>query len=211
MRSGRRVMYLLLAALFWVGAHAAAPPTDVPRPGQPQAAALLAGQLLVAAPTMPDPRFAGTVILMVRHDRSGALGIVINRPAEERALADVLRAVGADGAEASGSVRLFAGGPVQQELGFVVHSAEYRRGDTMDIDGKIAVTANREILRDIAHGQGPQKSLIAFGYAGWGPGQLEGEMARQDWFTARADAGLVFDVERSRLWDEAMARRTREL
>ncbi|MCK6452721.1 MAG: YqgE/AlgH family protein [Alphaproteobacteria bacterium] len=206
MRSGRGGMYLLLTALLWAATPEAAPRTDVPR--KP---ASLAGQLLIAAPTMPDPRFAGTVILMVRHDRSGALGIVINRPAEERALADVLKAVGADDPEASGSVRLFAGGPVQQELGFVVHSAEYRRGDTIDVDGKIAVTANREILRDIAHGQGPQKSLIAFGYAGWGPGQLEGEMARQDWFTARADLGLVFDLERSRLWDEAMTRRTREL
>lgn len=206
MRSGRGGMYLLLTALLWAATPDAAPRTDVPR--EP---ASLAGQLLIAAPAMPDPRFAGTVILMVRHDRSGALGIVINRPAEERALADVLKAVGADDPEASGSARLFAGGPVQQELGFVVHSADYRRGDTIDVDGKIAVTANREILRDIAHGKGPQKSLIAFGYAGWGPGQLEGEMARQDWFTARADLGLVFDVERSRLWDEAMTRRTREL
>lgn len=209
MRHGRRWLLMLLVALAGAGAGAA-PRSDVP-PNVPQEGRFLAGQLLIASPDMPDPRFARTVILMVRHDRSGALGIVINRPIRERSLADVMQAIGEPDAEATGSIRLYAGGPVQQELGFVVHSGEYRRADTMAVDGRIAVTANREVLRDIAHGQGPRQALVAFGYAGWAPGQLEAEMARNDWFTARADARLVFEVERERLWDEAMSRRTREL
>src|SRR5216683_6497274 len=85
----------------------------------------LTGQLLIAAPTMGDPRFAHTVILMVRHDRNGALGIVINRPIGERPLASVLQALGEKGTAVAGQVRIFAGGPVQPEIGFVVHSAEY--------------------------------------------------------------------------------------
>jgi len=171
----------------------------------------LAGQLLIAAPTIGDPRFAHTVILMVRHDKDGALGVVINRPVGERSIAALLEATGHDDADVAGIVRVFAGGPVQPELGFVVHSAEYRRAETVDIDGRVAMTASRQILLDIGHNQGPEKSLFALGYAGWGPGQLEDEMARNNWFTTPEEPKLVFDEDRDKLWDEAMARRTREL
>jgi putative transcriptional regulator len=171
----------------------------------------LAGQLLVAAPTIGDPRFAHTVILMIKHDNEGALGIVINRPVGERSISALLEAAGDNAAGIDGTVRVFAGGPVQPELGFVVHSAEYRRSETIDVDGRVAMTASREILRDIGQHQGPEKSLFALGYAGWGPGQLDGEMARHDWFTTPEEPKLVFDDDRGSLWDEAMARRTREL
>ena len=171
----------------------------------------LAGQLLVAAPAIGDPRFAHTVILMVKHDKAGAFGIIINRPVGERSISELLEATGDNGAGIAGSVRVFAGGPVQPELGFVVHSAEYRRSETIDVDGHVAMTASREILRDIGQHQGPEKSLFALGYAGWGPGQLENEMARHDWFTTPEEPKLVFDDDRGSLWDEAMARRTRDL
>jgi putative transcriptional regulator len=171
----------------------------------------LAGQLLIAAPTMSDPRFAHTVILMVRHDQAGAFGIVINRPVGERSIAALLEAAGDIRPDVEGRVRVFAGGPVQPELGFVVHSADYHRGETVDVDGRVAMTASREILRDIGHNQGPAKSLFAFGYAGWGPGQLEGEMARHNWFTTPEEPKLIFDDDRDNLWEETMARRTREL
>jgi putative transcriptional regulator len=171
----------------------------------------LAGQLLIAAPTMSDPRFAHAVILMVRHDETGAFGVVINRPIGQRSIAALLEATGDIHPDVEGSVRVFAGGPVQPELGFVVHSAEYRRAETVDVDGRVAMTASREILRDIGHSQGPAKSLFAFGYAGWGPGQLEGEMARHNWFTAPEEPKLIFDDDRDDLWEETMARRTREL
>jgi putative transcriptional regulator len=171
----------------------------------------LTGQLLIAAPTIGDPRFAHTVILMVRHDKEGAIGIVINRPVGERPIAELLEASGDDVNDISGTVRIFAGGPVQQDLGFVVHSAEYRRDGTIDVDGRVAMTASREILRDMGQHKGPEKSLFALGYAGWGPGQLENELARHDWFMTPEEPKLVFDDDRGNLWEEAMARRTREL
>jgi putative transcriptional regulator len=189
----------ILAALLLVPV---ADPTDT---------ASLTGQLLIAAPTIGDPRFAHTVILMVKHDKEGALGIVINRPVGEESIASLLEGTGEDVSGIEGNLRVFAGGPVQPDLGFVVHSAEYRRGETIDVDGRVAMTANRQILRDIGHHRGPQKTLFALGYAGWGPGQLEGEMARHDWFTTPEEPKLIFDDDREHLWDDAMARRTREL
>ena len=171
----------------------------------------LAGQLLIAAPTIGDPRFAHTVILMVRHDTEGALGIVINRPVGERSIAALLEATGHNDPDVAGILRVFAGGPVQPELGFVVHSTEYRRAETVDVDGRVAMTASRQVLVDIGHNQGPEKSLFALGYADWGPGQLESELARHDWFTTPEEAKLVFDDDREKLWEDAMARRTREL
>jgi putative transcriptional regulator len=171
----------------------------------------LAGQLLIAAPTIGDPRFARTVILTVRHDKEGAFGIVINRPVGARSIAALLEATGHDDAGVAGILRVFAGGPVQPELGFVVHSAEYHLDETLDVDGRVAMTANRQVLRDIGHSQGPVKSLFALGYAGWGPGQLEGELAHHDWFTTPAEPRLIFDDDRANLWEEAMARRTRDL
>jgi putative transcriptional regulator len=171
----------------------------------------LAGQLLIAAPTIGDPRFAHTVILLVRHDQEGAFGIVINRPVGERSIAALLEATGHDDVDVAGIVRVFAGGPVQPELGFVVHSAEYRRAETVDVDGRVAMTASRQVLLDIGHNEGPEKRLFALGYAGWGPGQLEGELARHNWFTTPEEPKLVFDDDREKLWEDAMARRTREL
>jgi len=171
----------------------------------------LAGQLLVATPTMEDRRFERTVILMARHDKDGAFGLIINRPAAERSLSEVLDALGDKGAPVSGTVRLFAGGPVQPELGFVIHSPDYRSPQTLEVDGRVAVTMNREILREIATGKGPQKSMIMFGYAGWGPGQLEGELARRSWTTAPADGKLIFDDDRQKLWDIVYALRIQDL
>jgi putative transcriptional regulator len=182
-----------------------------PAAADPPEIASLTGLLLIAAPTIGDPRFAHTVILMVRHDGQGAFGIVINRPVGEGPIASLLEGPGEDVSGISGNVRIFAGGPVQQELGFVVHSAEYHLNETLDVDGHVAMTANRQVLRDIGHNRGPVKSLFALGYAGWGPGQLEGELARHDWFTTPAEPRLVFDDDRANLWEEAMARRTRDL
>jgi putative transcriptional regulator len=173
--------------------------------------ASLAGQLLVAAPSMGDPRFYQTVIMLVRHDRTGAMGIVVNRPLQERPLAALLEALGERADAAAGNVRIFAGGPVQPELGFVLHSAEYRRAETLEIDGQVAMTSSREILRDIAANRGPKQSLVAFGYAGWAPGQLEGELMQGVWFTASADAKLIFEEERGRVWENAVTRRTQDL
>jgi putative transcriptional regulator len=201
----KRLSVILACAVPALAQAALEAPKDLP------ARASLAGQLLVATPSMGDPRFAQTVILMARHDKNGAFGIVINKPLGERPLAGLLAALGEKDEGAEGSVRVFAGGPVQPEIGFVVHSADYRRAGTIVVDSRVAVTSTREILRDIARKQGPQKSLLAFGYAGWGPGQLDGEMALRAWFTAAEDVDLIFDLDRAKVWDEAMKRRTQDL
>jgi putative transcriptional regulator len=129
----------------------------------------------------------------------------------ERPLAALLEATGEPDPHAKGSVRIHAGGPVEPSVGLVIHSADYKRKATIDIDGRVAMTASREVLRDIARGRGPNKILVAFGYAGWGPGQLEREIADGGWFTAPEEPSLVFDAARDVLWREAMARRTRDL
>jgi putative transcriptional regulator len=148
---------------------------------------------------------------MALHNKDGALGITINRPAGERSLASLLRLLGEEEGTPEGRVQVFAGGPVQPGAVFVVHSAEYKRPETTAISDRLAMTSTREILRDIARSSGPRKALVSFGYAGWGPGQLEAELERKDWFTAPADSKLIFDEPRERVWEEAMTRRPRDL
>ena len=202
MRSRRVMLWLGVLLVMPMLLDAALSKPEDARPG-----ASLAGQLLVATPEMSDPRFRHNVILMVQHNKDGALGIVINRPASELPVTKLLDALGLDSQGSEGSVRLFAGGPVQLNACFIVHSADYHRPGTVDIDGRVAMTSNPEVLRDIGHHQGPRQSLVAFGYAGWGPGQLEGELALGGWFTLPEDPNLVFDADRDQLWDEAMKHR----
>jgi len=171
----------------------------------------LAGQLLVASPSMMDPRFFHAVILIVRHDQNGAFGIVINRRLGDHSVASLLEALGEKDAGATATVPVFAGGPVEPEIGFVLHSPEYRRAETIDIDGHVALTSSHEILHDIGNGHGPKQSLVAFGYAGWRQGQLEDELRQGAWFTASEDPKLIFDEDRDRVWDDAMQHRTQAL
>jgi len=165
----------------------------------------LAGQLLIASPQMRDP-FDHAVILMAQHTRDGALGIVINHPLDTRPIADLLQALGGNAGGIADSVRLFLGGPVSPNIAFVVHSAEYRRDHTMDIDGRVALSDAADVLRDIGLGKGPKKSLVALGYAGWAPSQLDDEIARGAWVTVPEDPALVFDDDRAKVWSDALAR-----
>jgi putative transcriptional regulator len=164
-----------------------------------------AGQLLIASPDLRQPAFDHAVILLARHSRGGAVGIVINRMAEKRPIAGLLAAFGADASGVTDSVRVFVGGPVQPAAGFVLHSAEYHRPETLDIDGRVALTVAPDVLGDIGRGKGPTKSLIAFGYAGWAPGQLEGELTHGVWVMVPEDPALVFDTDRAEVWTEALA------
>jgi len=180
-------------------------------PAQTPEHSSLAGQFLVASPSMGDPRFDRTVVLMVEHTAQGAFGIVVNVPMGERPMAKLLEMLGDKEPPVSVDVRIFAGGPVQPTTGFVVHSTDYRGPGTVAINDKVAVTSSREILRDIGSNHGPKQSLVAFGYAGWGPGQLEGELERGVWVTAPADPKLIFDEARDKVWDAAFASRTKDL
>ena len=171
----------------------------------------LAGQLLIASPAIRDPHFDHAVILVVRHNHDGAMGIVINMPTEERPLANILEMVGEKDTNVTGKVQLFAGGPVQPELGFVIHSSDYRGPGTIDVNERVLMTSNSRILRDIGNNKGPRKTLIAFGYAGWAAHQLDDELRRRVWFTTPADVNLIFDENREKLWESAYARRAQDL
>ena len=168
------------------------------------------GQLLIASPALRDSPFDHAVILVAQHNRDGALGIVINRPLDRRPIAGLLEALGADASGVTESVQIFLGGPVDPEAGFVIHSADYHGADTVNIDGRVALSAGSEILRDIGLGKGPRKSLVAFGYAGWAPSQLDDELAQGVWDTVPEDPALVFDDDRSKVWADALARHKME-
>ena len=197
---GFRRLWLIVAAfvLQTVLVRAALPGSDE-APARPS----LAGQLLVAAPWMGDPRFERTVILVVEHGPGGALGIVINKPIGEQPLSSILKALGQKDGDVTGSVPIFSGGPVQPELGFVVHSTDYHRQETVALTDRLSLTSSVAILRDIGDKRGPAKILVAFGYAGWRPDQLEHEIEEHAWETAEADPILVFDEDRDNVWEEA--------
>jgi putative transcriptional regulator len=183
----------------------------LPGPDGAEARPSLVGQLLVAAPGVGDPRFERTVILIVEQGPDGALGIVINKPIGEQPLASVFKALGQKDGDATGSVRVFSGGPAQPEVGFVVHSPDYRRPETVAITDRLSMTSSMAILRDIGDRRGPAKVLVAFGYAGWGPAQLEHEIEQRAWGIAEADPTLVFDEDRDNVWEDAWTHRTEHL
>ncbi len=190
----------------------------------------LAGHMLVASPHMRDPRFTQTVIFMVRHDETGAMGLVVNRPVGRAAIGALAQDFGLTiqpgiVAPSTGSLIVHTGGPVEPFLGFVLHSSEYGRSSeygqsseygrspeyrwpaTFKVIEGFSFTADPAILAAIADGTGPKRALFAFGYAGWGPGQLEGEIARADWLIAPADAEIVFDAAYDNKWRRATERR----
>jgi putative transcriptional regulator len=167
----------------------------------------IAGRLLVATERMGDPRFRHAVIYMVRHDASGALGLIVNRPAARVAASQLLKDLGREDRGARGTIRVHYGGPVAPEQGFVLHSDEWRAKGTQVVDGGIAFTASPLVVDAIAHGAGPRRSLFALGYAGWAPRQLEAEMATDGWITVTADEAVVFDDDAASKWERAMARR----
>ncbi len=176
----------------------------------------LAGQLLVASPSMPDPRFAKTVIFMVRHDRHGAMGLVINRFIGLESAARLLDGTGGPNTggpdpDGDAKVRVHYGGPVEPRRGFVVHSSDYAEDDTVAVTDRVSVTAATRILHAIAKGKGPNRGFLAVGYAGWAPGQLEGEIARKDWVVVPADDRLVFDSDQAGKWRRALDRHGIEL
>ena len=191
-----------LGAIAVTPGHSAEPR---PRPGD------LTGQLLVATPEMPDPRFAHTVIYMIRHDANGAQGIVVNRPLREIPLALLLEQMGMETNGVQQTVRLHAGGPVDTLRILVLHTAGYTSDGTLPVKDGYAVTWEPDILRTIAQGKGPRRTLFTVGYAGWAPGQLEAEMKTGHWVRSSADEAVLFDADDETKWDRAMARRKIDL
>jgi putative transcriptional regulator len=172
----------------------------------------LDGQLLIAMPSMEDPRFSRSVIYVCAHSSEGAMGIVINQRAPNISFAELLEQLKIvpnhdriSLPSALNAMNVHLGGPVETGRGFVLHSADYFKAEsTLPINDSVCLTATIDILRDIAKGSGPDKALLALGYAGWAPGQLEDEIQSNGWLNCPADPELVFDQAIDRKYNRAL-------
>jgi putative transcriptional regulator len=165
----------------------------------------LAGKCLIAMPTMGDPRFARSVVYLCAHSAEGAMGLIVNKPAPDVRLGDLLDHLKITRAHGMPDIRVHIGGPVEHARGFVLHSSDYESPQgTMKVDDDVSMTATLDILERIAAGTGPRQSMLALGYAGWGPGQLESEIAQNGWLTADARNDLVFGRANEFKWTAAL-------
>jgi len=163
----------------------------------------LNNQLLIAMPSLRDPNFAQTVTLICQHDEDGAIGIVINRTVE-LTVGDVLdqMSIAKSGAQCAREA-VHYGGPVQTERGFILHSELGNWDSTLAVTDAIGLTTSRDILEAMARNEGPQRVLVALGYAGWGSGQLEQEMSDNAWLSGPATPDLIFDTPIEQRWSAA--------
>ncbi len=198
-----RTWGVLAAALCGLALAAWSAPAGSART-QDEGPQFLAGRLLVAARGMKDPNFARTVVFMIEHHDEGALGLVINRPVGEAPLSKLMPGLGLEGDGAEGSMRLHVGGPVQPTSFFVLHTPDVTIEETMVVNGQVAVTTQPDFLNKIGHGDGPRHAILVMGYAGWGPGQLESEIARGDWGDIEIDEAVVFDRDYETKWERAI-------
>jgi len=166
----------------------------------------LTGQLLIAMPGMPDPRFAHAVIYVCSHGANGAMGLVLNRHFTEATFPSLLKQLNIKPKGDLPDLPVHYGGPVETGRGFVLHSTDYLREGTTRVDDAIAISATVEILQAIADGGGPARAMMALGYTGWGAGQLDAEMMANGWLTAPADDDILFDREVDTKWERALAK-----
>jgi putative transcriptional regulator len=172
----------------------------------PKTSGYLGGQLLVAMPNMQDPRFSRSVVYLCAHTADGAMGLIVNKLIDSLSFPDLLRQLGIEPATPSDQIHVHFGGPVEAARGFVLHSTDYVHDATMVVDDQFALTATIDVLKAIAKGSGPRRSLLALGYAGWAPGQLDQEIQSNGWLVAPADADLVFDAETTSVWQRVISR-----
>ena len=183
--------------------------THMPGHSSPAAnlpSANLVGRFLVAAPSMPDERFQKSVVFICKHDDEGALGIIVNNKVDDLPLGQVYKQLGIDVPAPTAETPVLFGGPVETSRGLVLHSADYKREETLVIEGGMALTASLEILRDMAGGSGPKQAWLALGHSGWSPGQLDREMQDNAWLVVDADSALVFDPDFDAKWQRALDR-----
>lgn len=165
----------------------------------------LNGKLLIAMPGMGDPRFEHAVVFICSHSPEGAMGLIVNKPRPDIRFPALLAQLGIRHDSDGRGLGVHYGGPVEPGRGFVLHSADYAAGRaTMQMPGDYGMTATVEVLEALARGEGPARALMALGYAGWGPGQLEAEILRNDWLTADAPADLVFGADDGGKWAAAL-------
>ena len=167
----------------------------------------LTGKILIAMPGMSDPRFQRSVVLICAHTDDGAMGLVLNRPLSELHFGDLLQQLEIEAGDNPRQIEVRYGGPVEPGRGFVLHSVPEHGDDPegrMRIGSTLAMTTTRDILEDLAHGDGPDSAVLALGYAGWGPGQLEQEMLQNGWLTGDVGAELIFGDAGADKWQIAL-------
>ncbi len=165
----------------------------------------LTGSMLIAMPGMNDIRFAQSLVYLCDHSSQGAMGLILNKPAVDMTFADLLEQLDIDVEKPVSDVQVYFGGPVETGRGFVLHSTEYQSDlRTLTVEKGIALTPTLDVLEDIGAGRGPNRAMMMLGYAGWGPGQLENEIARNGWLTCDSGFDLVFDVPAERKWATAL-------
>ncbi len=181
-------------------------PKNAKFPAMVQDVTSLDGQLLIAMPGMGDPRFEKSVIFLCAHSEEGALGLIVNKPSREIRFSNLLEQLDLEVGDTSRDIRVHFGGPVENERGFVLHSADYAaEAATLRVSDKFGMTATLDVLEDIAKGNGPSMALLALGYSGWGPGQLEDEILQNGWLTCEANDSLVFGTDDDHKWAAALA------
>lgn len=164
----------------------------------------LEGQLLIAMPAMTDERFERAVIYLCAHNEDGAMGLILNKVIESISFDELLSQLDIDVTSADDTPSVHFGGPVESGRGFVLHSAEYMQDSSIAVDDHTALTATIDILKDLASGAGPKNKLLAIGYAGWGPGQLETEIHDNAWLHAPVREDLLFDDDNDTKWNRAL-------
>ena len=166
----------------------------------------LEGKLLIAMPGMGDPRFEKSVIFMCAHSDDGALGLIVNKPAPDLRFESLLKQLKIDVASPKKNIRIHVGGPVENGRGFVLHSGDYLTNtSTLRVNDAFGMTATLDVLEEIARGEGPASVLLALGYSGWGPGQLEFEILQNGWLTCDASPEIVFGANDGAKWVDALA------
>lgn len=165
----------------------------------------LDGKLLIAMPGIGDPRFARSVVFICAHSHEGAMGLIVNKPATDLHFADLLEQLEIPVGDANDAIEVHIGGPVEHGRGFVLHSPDYEIADsTLSVGPEFGMTATLDILKDLANGTGPQECILALGYAGWGPGQLEAELQDNGWLICDAHPDLVFGAADEGKWTAAL-------
>jgi putative transcriptional regulator len=183
------------------------PSTHTSLPNLPETAATsLTGQVLIAMPSMADPRFSHSVIFLCAHTPDWAMGIGINRPIEQPSFNQLLSQLEVEPVPPARSIAMCSGGPVDAARGFVLHSADWTGEGSMRVDENLALTASLDVLKAIASGGGPRNGILALGYAGWGPGQLDQEIQQNTWLSAPADPEILFDEAHATKWRRALAK-----
>lgn len=166
----------------------------------------LSGKFLIAMPAMADPRFERSVVLVCRHSDEGTMGLIVNKPLAEPGFADLLDQIGVARDAHMARVAVHYGGPVENGRGFVLHGDDWVSSEgTMAVPGGLAMTTTQDVLKALARGAGPARALMALGYAGWAPGQLEAEIGRNDWLTVDAVPALIFADDNASKWAAALA------